>query len=222
MRHIVWILLTLAVVVHAEDIATTSGTIYSNVTVKRAEPDALVLLTAKGILRVPFSELPKDTATKFGYDETKAAEYQRLKAIAQNQAAEEASRTRERAKAKAKADAGSEDTFPIYAFDLSVSGAATTETKTTVSDGWAKSGSDAYWVPQPVFTTTKENKTKFTLKATLSNRSDQPRECVASFGGASKSEQLRAGESKRIAIVSDQKSFLSILCDGNEKSFPLP
>jgi len=223
MNKYLWILLVACTVVaQAEDIVTTSGVIYSNVTVKRAEPDNLVLLTSKGVLHIPFTELPQELGTKYGYDPAKAAEYQHVKAAARLQTAADTKRAMERAKAKNTAPAETDDAFPINAFDIRVGSAATTENTTTVSDGWTKTGTDRYWVQQPIVTTTKENKMKFTLKATISNRAEAAHEVVAWFGNASISEQLRPGQSKAITLVADEKTFLRIVCAGHEKAFPLP
>lgn len=59
----------------AMDIQTISGQVYSNVIVKRAEPDALVVMGAKGIFRIPFVELPTDVQNHFGYDKNAAEKY---------------------------------------------------------------------------------------------------------------------------------------------------
>jgi len=41
---------------------------YKNVTVKRVEPDGIVLVSKLGISKVYFTELPKDVQQRFGYD----------------------------------------------------------------------------------------------------------------------------------------------------------
>jgi hypothetical protein len=59
----------------ADNFKTTNGTEYKNVTVKRVEPDGLVLSSKSGISKVYFTELPKDVQERFNYDPEKAAAY---------------------------------------------------------------------------------------------------------------------------------------------------
>src|SRR6059058_687851 len=56
----------------ADDFKTTDGKEYKNVTVKRVEPDGIVLSSKSGISKVYFTELPKDVQGRFGYDPEKA------------------------------------------------------------------------------------------------------------------------------------------------------
>src|SRR5438128_8909142 len=57
----------------ADDFKTIDGKEYKNVTVKRVEPDGLVLATSSGISKVYFTELPKEVQQRFNYDAEKAA-----------------------------------------------------------------------------------------------------------------------------------------------------
>jgi hypothetical protein len=52
----------------ADDFKTTDGKEYKNVTVKRVEPDGIVLSSKSGISKVYFTELPKEVQERFGYD----------------------------------------------------------------------------------------------------------------------------------------------------------
>jgi hypothetical protein len=63
----------------ALDITTISGKSYTNVTVSRVEPDALVLLDKKGVVRIYFSDLNDDVKQQFGYNHTNATVYQEFK-----------------------------------------------------------------------------------------------------------------------------------------------
>jgi len=54
----------------ATDLTTTSGQTYSNVTIKRSEAHALVVMTKTGIIRVPFSRLSPEVQKQYGYDPT--------------------------------------------------------------------------------------------------------------------------------------------------------
>ena len=51
----------------ADDFKTIDGKEYKNVTVKRVEPDGLVLSSKSGISKVYFAELPKDVQERFHY-----------------------------------------------------------------------------------------------------------------------------------------------------------
>src|SRR5215475_1977619 len=59
----------------ADDFKTNDGKQYKNVTVSRVEPDGIVLMTKSGILKLYFTELPKDVQQRFHYDLDKAAAY---------------------------------------------------------------------------------------------------------------------------------------------------
>jgi hypothetical protein len=59
----------------ADDFKTIDGKDYKNVTVSRVEPDGIVLITKTGILKVYFTELPKEVQERFNYDAKKAAEF---------------------------------------------------------------------------------------------------------------------------------------------------
>jgi len=52
----------------ADDFKTTDGKEYKNVTVNRVEPDGIVLSSKSGISKLYFTELPKETQERFGYD----------------------------------------------------------------------------------------------------------------------------------------------------------
>jgi hypothetical protein len=59
----------------AEDFKTIDGTAYKNVTVKRVEPDGIVLTSSSGISKVYFTELPKEVQERFHYNLAKSAAY---------------------------------------------------------------------------------------------------------------------------------------------------
>jgi hypothetical protein len=77
----------------ADDLKTIEGKEYKNVTVKRVEPDGLVLSSKSGIAKVYFTELPKDVQQRFNYDPEKAAAY----SAEQNAALEQARKQQEEA-----------------------------------------------------------------------------------------------------------------------------
>ena len=56
-----------ASIVVAEDFKTITGREYKNATVSRVEPDGIVLKTKSGILKVYFTELPKDVQERLHY-----------------------------------------------------------------------------------------------------------------------------------------------------------
>jgi hypothetical protein len=59
----------------ADDFKTIDGKEYKNVTVKRVEPDGIVLISKSGISKVYFTKLPKEVQQRFNYDPEKAAAY---------------------------------------------------------------------------------------------------------------------------------------------------
>jgi hypothetical protein len=77
----------LIVSAYADDFATLSGTVCSNATVKRAEPDALVLMTGRGVVRIPFTNLPDQVRIDYGYSVEKAAAWEAEQAKRREQAA---------------------------------------------------------------------------------------------------------------------------------------
>src|SRR5438034_2711256 len=84
----------------ADDFKTIQGKEYKNVTVRRVEPDGIVLTTSVGISKVYFTELPKDVQERFHYDATKANAYSAEQNAAQEQLRkqqEEALRQRQKA-----------------------------------------------------------------------------------------------------------------------------
>ena len=49
----------------ADDFKTINGKEYKNVTINRVEPDGIVLKSKSGILKVYFTELPKEVQERF-------------------------------------------------------------------------------------------------------------------------------------------------------------
>ncbi len=58
-----------------DDFKTIDGKDYKNVRLSRVEPDGIVLITASGISKIYFTELPKEVRERFHYDAAKAAAY---------------------------------------------------------------------------------------------------------------------------------------------------
>jgi hypothetical protein len=75
----------------AEDFKTVNGKEYKNATVSRVEPNGIVLRMKSGILKVYFTELPKEVQQRFNCDPEKAAAY----SANQNAALEQARKQRE-------------------------------------------------------------------------------------------------------------------------------
>jgi hypothetical protein len=67
----------------ADDFKTVDGKEYKNVTVSRAEPDGIVLITSSGISKVYFTELSKEVQERFHYDSAKASAYSAEQAATQ-------------------------------------------------------------------------------------------------------------------------------------------
>jgi hypothetical protein len=92
-------LLGSAVTVPAEDIKTIYGDEYKNATIKRTEPDGLVVMHATGIAKIPFSELPADLQRKHGFDPAAANAFATASAD-QQRALREANEARAAAQAR--------------------------------------------------------------------------------------------------------------------------
>ena len=59
-----------------QEFTTLDGDKYTNATVKRVEPDGIVVTDGEGIRKLKFKNLPPEVGQKFGYDPTKAAQFQ--------------------------------------------------------------------------------------------------------------------------------------------------
>src|SRR5436190_23949178 len=92
--------------VFADDVKTLNGKEYKDATITRVEPDGIVLKTKSGVIKVYFTELPKDLQERFHYEPEKAASYSAEQAanytVYQKQQ-EEARRQQANADAKNKA-----------------------------------------------------------------------------------------------------------------------
>jgi len=77
----------------AEDFKTINGKEYKDATVSRVEADGITIKFSGGIVKVPFTELPKEVQQRFNYNPEKAAEY----SANQNAALEQARKQQEQA-----------------------------------------------------------------------------------------------------------------------------
>ena len=92
----------------AEDFKTVDGKEYKDATVKRVEPDGVVIQTKSSISKVYFSELPKEVQQRFNYDPKNAAAYS-----AQQSAANEQFNKQEEEAAPQKADEAAKQSAAI-------------------------------------------------------------------------------------------------------------
>src|SRR5437899_11077184 len=74
-RVLTFLMLCFTSAAFAEDFKTVNGKEYKDATVSRVEPDGIVLKTKSGVIKVYFTELPKDAQERFHYDSQKAASY---------------------------------------------------------------------------------------------------------------------------------------------------
>ena len=74
-RVLTFLMLCFTSAAFAEDFKTVNGKEYKDATVSRVEPDGIVLKTKSGIIKVYFTELPKDVRERFHYDSAKATSY---------------------------------------------------------------------------------------------------------------------------------------------------
>src|SRR4030095_14938743 len=78
----------------SEDFKTLNGKEYKDATVSRIEPDGIVLTRKLGIVKLYFTELPKEVQERFHYDTRKAAAYSNAQSTQTDQAnAAQATRT---------------------------------------------------------------------------------------------------------------------------------
>ena len=56
----------------ADDFRTIDGKEYKNVMVSRVEPDGIVIIFSRGIVKLPFAVLSPEIQKKYGYDEGQA------------------------------------------------------------------------------------------------------------------------------------------------------
>jgi hypothetical protein len=81
----------------ADDFKTTDGKEYKNAAVSRVEPDGIMIRFSGGLVKIPFTELPKEDQERFHYDPKSAvaAQAAEMAAIQQtNQQTEESNKQR--------------------------------------------------------------------------------------------------------------------------------
>ena len=59
-----------------QEFTILDGDKYTNVTVRKIEPDGLVVADSDGVRKLKFKNLPSDVGTKYGYDSARASQYQ--------------------------------------------------------------------------------------------------------------------------------------------------
>jgi len=57
----------------ADDFKTVNGNEYKNATVTGVEPDGITVKFSGGIVKIPFTELPKEVQERFHYNQENAA-----------------------------------------------------------------------------------------------------------------------------------------------------
>ncbi len=76
------------------EIVDNSGKAYKNVTIRKVDPDGLLIAHSGGVKKLPFSDLPEEIQTKYGYDPAKAEQFSKeqaaLQAAARQRAMEQA------------------------------------------------------------------------------------------------------------------------------------
>jgi hypothetical protein len=76
MKTLTTMLLLAAMPALADTITTISGTTYSDASVTKTTPAAISITHSTGMAKIAFKDLPAATQKKYGYDATKAAEYE--------------------------------------------------------------------------------------------------------------------------------------------------
>jgi S1-C subfamily serine protease len=67
--------LLLCVGLHAEEFTTLDGDHYTHATLKRVEPDGIVISYSDGVVKLKFKNLPKEVCDKYGYSPVQEALY---------------------------------------------------------------------------------------------------------------------------------------------------
>ena len=96
MRLLPVLLLLSIAMAQAENFTLNDGTVYKNVTLSRVEPDGIMVVTKTGIVKLFFTQLPKDVQEKYHYDPKKAEAFRFRLDAARDAAAEERAAARER------------------------------------------------------------------------------------------------------------------------------
>ncbi len=109
----------LCVSARAASISTTDGETYNNITKQRVDPDGLYIeykLPAGGLgmSKVKFSRLSPELQKQYGYDATKAHDYETKVAKATEDFRQESLRDEQIAQAARQARAAREESTPVY------------------------------------------------------------------------------------------------------------
>jgi len=96
MKRAIPLLLGLLMAAGAEDLTTTEGKVYKNVTVRKVEPDGISITHESGLAKIPFTKLPEEVQKRHGYDPAKGKAYAEEQAKKQARAEAEIDRELER------------------------------------------------------------------------------------------------------------------------------
>jgi hypothetical protein len=78
---VICIFFAIITIITAEDFITLDGEKYEGVTLKRIEPDGLVICYSDGVKKLKFNNLPPEVCSKYGYNRESEAQFlQQLKA----------------------------------------------------------------------------------------------------------------------------------------------
>ena len=68
-------LLLLSSLIQADDFTTLEGDHYSNATIKKVDPDGLLIAYPDGVVKLKFKKLPPAIGAKYGYSPAAEAQY---------------------------------------------------------------------------------------------------------------------------------------------------
>lgn len=209
-RICVSLILSMGCLASAENITNTMGKVYSNLEIRRVEPDAIVVMGKSGIWRIPFTELSEDLQKRFKYDPVLAKDYGQKRNAAQQATYQKTvaarQKARERNEIESSADASA---FPLTVSQMKITEGSVSELVTEVQGDAA-------------FTTSsmrRQNTKTYTMEAVVGNGTSEKKEFQAIYGGRSLNEVAPAMKSVRIKVRGTERSSLIIRCDGKEKSF---
>lgn len=212
MRFMIYLglFLSMGCLATAENITNTMGKVYSDLEIRRVEPDAIVVMGKSGIWRIPFTELSADLQKRFNYDPVTAKEYGQKRNAAQQAAYQRTAAARQRARERNEIESSADTSaFPLTVSQMKITEGSVNEL-VTETQGAADVTTSAM---------RRQNTKTYTMEAVVGNGTADKKEFQAIYGGRSLNEVVSAMKSVRIKVTATERSSLVIRCDGKEKSF---
>ena len=194
----------------AEDITNLLGTVYTNVKITRVEPDGITVMHSGGIAKLFFQELSPDMQTRFGYDPSKARQYQ---------ASVQQARAQHNQRANAQRAVQVEADFPVYVFNIF-----------GVKDRSVKviSGVSAYLTDPSITGQGYTNLRRvagglYRITFSIKNNTTSDLRALIRFGDFQKEIFLASGGRKEREEISGDEEYpeVFVIVNGKEKAYPV-